>query len=79
MHNPAHTSQKNLKRGMRRVLSATFICKPVTTVLTSGTLKEMISLREHSTVARQQDDCVWPPRVVLYLDSRTIEKQTEAR
>ena len=73
-----HKSEEPEEGNEQSLVSATFICKPVTTVLTSGTLKEMISLREDSTVARQRDDGMWPPRVVLYLDSRTIEKQTEA-
>lgn len=55
-------------------MSATFTCKSVMTVPTSGTLKEMIG-----TVAREEEDCVWPPGEGLYLDSRTVEKQTEAR
>lgn len=74
-----HKSEEPEEGNEKSLVSATFICKPVMTVLTSGTLKEKIRLREHSTVARQQDDCVWPPRVVLYLNSRITEKQTEAR
>lgn len=63
-----HKTEEPEEGNEKSLVSAAFIFKSVMTVLTSGTLKEMISFREHSTVAREWADCVWPPRVVLCLD-----------